>query len=145
MQKRRHLDGSFHQPEACSSFLSQSHSSLLPGSSFQGEFTGLKRNKWVIRYSIYHCIFWWSLFNIYYLLWTVHCERCHQYNEVSSGESGYGTVRKSLKVTTSRHALICMIMWSFEYQTLLNEGRRCSDSTQDMSFIRVEQCGWLHL
>ncbi|XP_053488997.1 akirin-2 isoform X1 [Ictalurus furcatus] len=35
MQKRKHLDGSLHQPEVCSSFMSQSQTSLLSGSSYQ--------------------------------------------------------------------------------------------------------------
>ncbi|GAA6109281.1 akirin-2-like [Tachysurus ichikawai] len=39
MQKRKHLDGSFLQPEA-SSFMSQSHASLLTGSSFQETSSG---------------------------------------------------------------------------------------------------------
>ncbi|XP_060790555.1 akirin-2-like [Neoarius graeffei] len=40
MQKRKHLDGSFQQPEACSAFMSQSHASLLSGSSFQETSSG---------------------------------------------------------------------------------------------------------
>ncbi|XP_062862908.1 akirin-2-like [Trichomycterus rosablanca] len=40
MQKRKHLEGSFHQPEACSSLFSQPHASLLSGSSFQETSSG---------------------------------------------------------------------------------------------------------
>ncbi|KAL7862237.1 hypothetical protein SRHO_G00136780 [Serrasalmus rhombeus] len=40
MQKRRHLDGSFPQSEACCSLESQSHSSILSGSSFPDTSSG---------------------------------------------------------------------------------------------------------